>query len=360
MSDQYLNEQCRQIMKHFNAWIEPVDAQERRSLELFCGLVDELERDTLFKDLLQDRAVSWKYTEVDGNVTSSHIEKLNERDLGGFVALARLFTQKKERASIRHVAAIFEKRVGERHPIWSTFNAHRMGLDNFLAMTAPDVSETFRELFDVFVYGHYTHREDAKEAKYELWKNDIRGFTARKAGFVLAIGSIFSHAQTMRDSARQLLDVVVEDVRWRPPRRLPVRRFEDGVSDPMFAHDVVSLDLSIAAHVSKGERVLLSESVIPHIRNFLDEELGNRITAGSIGEIDVLEYGSKCKDRWLERHVGVSIAFQVSWETVEKLGPTGTAIIHHVGGPSLFVTEAFFSHLKHVGAASYKWELRLP
>jgi hypothetical protein len=359
VTDQDQNEQCRQIMKHFNAWIEPVDADERRSLGLFCDLVNELERDPLFEELLQHGEVNWNYTEVDGKITSSHIENLNDRNLGAFVALARLFTQKKERASIRHVARIFEKRVGDRHPISWTFNAHRLSLNNFLSMTAPELSDTFGQLFDVFVYGHYTHREDAKETQYELWKKDARGFTARKACFVLAIGTIFHHAQEMRNCARQLLKVVVEDLCWRPPTKLPVRRFEDGISHPMFAHDVVSLDPAIVARVTKGERVLLTESVIPHVRNFLDEEVGDHISADCMGEIDVHEYGSKLEDRWLEKHLGASIALPVSWETSEKLRARGRAVVHHVGKPSLFLTGAFFSHLKFVGAASYKWELHL-
>jgi hypothetical protein len=358
MTEEGDKQQIREVMKHFNAWIEPVDGDERRSLELFCKLVEDLERDALFVDLLRHSEVRWKYKVTDEEVVSAEIEKLDEADLRAFVALARLFTQKKERASIRNIAKIFAKRVGEHHPIWWTFNGHRMGLNNFLDTTGPDLLETFRELFDVFVYGHYTHRDDAKEANFEAWKKDLRGFTARKVGFLLAVSTIFWNAQKMRDAAKHLLEVKVEDLGWQPPRTLPIRRFHDGVSNPMFAHEVVSLEASLVERVSKGDRVSLSESVILHIRNFLDAELGDHITAASIGEIDVHEYGSKIGDRWLQRHWGASLAIPVAWESVENMHPRGKMINHHIGKPSLFVTEAFFAQLKPVEGANYKWELK--
>lgn len=206
-TDEEIAEYCRQITREFSAWVDPLDAQERRSMDLFCGLVEELESYKIFCDLLQHSQVDWRLKIEDGKVVSGYIEKLNETDLRAFVPLARLFTQKREQASIRKVGAIFDKRLSQRHPIWMNFNAYRIGLQQFLALSAPNLPETFGELFDVFMNGHYAHREDAKEARYESWKRDSGRFTNRKVGFLLVLSSIFSHVRSMRDHVKQLLKV---------------------------------------------------------------------------------------------------------------------------------------------------------
>src|SRR5213594_463038 len=207
MTNEQTEENCRQITRELSPWIDPLDADERRALERFSRLVEELEGHKIFCDLLQQGQIDWRLRIEDGNVVSAHIEKLDETELGAFVPLARLFTQKREHASIRKIAAIFDRRVSDRHPIWWNFNAYRVGLRQFLALTAPNLSETFGKIFDIFINGHYVHREDEKEARYESWKKEVGGFTSRKVAFLLAVGSIISHVRSMRDYAKQLLDV---------------------------------------------------------------------------------------------------------------------------------------------------------
>ena len=162
MTNEQTEENCRQITRELSPWIDPLDADERRALERFSRLVEELEGHKIFCDLLQQGQIDWRLRIEDGNVVSAHIEKLDETELGAFVPLARLFTQKREHASIRKIAAIFDRRVSDRHPIWWNFNAYRVGLRQFLALTAPNLSETFGKIFDIFINGHYVHREDER------------------------------------------------------------------------------------------------------------------------------------------------------------------------------------------------------
>jgi hypothetical protein len=165
VTSEQIEENCREITRALSPWIDPLDAKERRALERFCRLVEELEGHKILRDLLQRGRIDWRLRIEDGNIVSAHIERLDETELGAFVPLARLFTQKREDTSIRKVSAIFDQRVSERHPIWWNFNAYRIGLQQFLALTAPNLTETFGEIFDVFMNGHYVHREDVKEAR---------------------------------------------------------------------------------------------------------------------------------------------------------------------------------------------------
>lgn len=355
MIQKEIADNCRQLMRQVNAWVDPLDAEERKSLGRFCRLVEELEGHQIFHDLLQHNRIDWRLKIEDGSVVSGHIEKLNETDLGAFVPLARLFTQKREHASIRKIAAIFDKRVSERHKIWWTFNAYRIGLQQFLALTAPNLPETFGDLFDVFINGHYVHREGPKEEKYESWKENSSTFTNRKVGFLLAVGSIFSHVRFMRDSVKQLLDVT-DPLRPESPKK--VLTLPNGLTEPLFSDEIVSLNMGAAAHIADGDRVSISQRLVGHLVDFLGDDLFPHVGAGHIGQIKLHEYGTKMGDRWIDRHTGASVMFPVSWTSIEKSSGL-TTITSHAGKPIVFVTQEFFSHLERADRGTHQWELVL-
>jgi hypothetical protein len=244
------------------------------------------------------------------------IEKLDETELAAFVPLARLFTQKREHASIRKVAAIFDKRVSERHPIWWNFNAYRLGVQQFLALTAPNLPETFREIFDVFINGHYVHREDPKEARYESWKKDVGGFTSRKIAFLLAISSVVSHASSIRDSAKQLLDVTANQPLQASTKKVVV--LPPGLTEALFSDEIVSLDPKVVREVSDGERIAVSETLINHLLDFLGHNRSAHIRGGHIGEIKLHEYGKKLGTEWIDKKSAASFVLPVSWMSIEN------------------------------------------
>lgn len=355
MTNEEIEENCRQIWRDLNPWIDPLQSDERRALERFCRLVEELENDKIFCDWLQHGRIDWGVRIEDGSVVSSHIDKLDETQVKAFVPLARLFTQKREHASIRKIASIFEQRVSKRHPIWWKFNAYRVGLQQFLALTAPNLPEAFGEIFDVFINGHYLHREDDKEARYESWKKDVRGFTARKVAFLLTVSSIISDVRSMRDCAKQLLDITAN-----PPRVAPTKAITlpAGLTKALFSDEIVALDMKNVPEVFDGARVSVSGSVIAHLLDFLGHDLASHIHAGHIGEIKMHEYGSKLGDKWIDRKVGASLIVPVAWMSIEKL-PSQTMVKDYSGKPIVFVTQEFFNHLKPASGETHRWDLVL-
>lgn len=355
MTEQEIAEQCRQITREFSAWVDPLDLQNRRSIELFCGLVLELENYSLFRDLLQHSRIDWRLKIEDGKVVSALIEKLNETDLSAFAPLARLFTLKKELASIRKIGRIFDERVSRRHPLWWKFNAYREGLDQFLALTAPNLPETFGELFDIFINGHYVHRDDAKEAKYEFWKRDAGEFTTRKVAFLLALGSVFSHVRSMRDFARQLLEGTVNSLH-QPRPGAALAGLPRGITKPLFSNVIAALDLDAVPQIANGQRISICEPFVDHLVEFLGDAVAPHIRAGNIGEVKVHEYGAKMGDKWIDRHIGISLLFPASWTTVDS-SPGLRLVTKHVGRPSVFLTQEFFSYLKRATDENYQWEL---
>jgi hypothetical protein len=356
VTNEQSEENCRQITRKLSPWIDPLDADERRALDRFCRLVEELEGHKIFRDLLQPGRIDWRLKIEDGKVVSAHIEKLDETELGAFVPLARLFTQKREHSSIRKVAAIFDKRASERHPIWWNFNAYRVGLQQFLALTAPNLTETFGEIFDVFMNGHYVHREDPKEARYESWKKDVGGFTSRKVAFLLAVSAIVSHASSIRNYAKQLLEVTAN-----PPVQGSTKKVVNlpaGLTKALFSDEIVSLDPKTVDKILDGERIAVSEQLINHLLDFLGHDLAPHIHGGRIGEIKLHEYGVKVGSEWIDKKSGASLVLPVSWMSIEKTSGE-TAVKNYRGKPIVFATQEFFSHLKRVDEKTHRWELVL-
>ncbi len=123
MTKEEVEENYPEISRELKSWIDPLQADERRTLELFCRLVEELESDKIFSDWLQHGRIDWGFRVEDGNVVSSHIDKLDETQVRAFVPASRGFTTYREQASIRKTVLSYQSRVSKRHPIWLNFNA---------------------------------------------------------------------------------------------------------------------------------------------------------------------------------------------------------------------------------------------
>jgi hypothetical protein len=169
-TDDQIAENCRHLIKEQGLWIESLDPNERETLEVFCETVNELEEYPLYKKLLRENVVNAHISVKEGTIVDATIRNLDENDLRAFVLTARLFGQNNDRISIRKIAAIFDRRVGKREPLWMNFNGYREGWNQFRTHKIPELNDTMGNLFDVFLYGHYAHREKTKATTIKEWK----------------------------------------------------------------------------------------------------------------------------------------------------------------------------------------------
>ncbi len=205
MTDEQIAENCRQLMKEQGLWIESLEPDEREALEVFCETVKELEEYPLYKKLLREKVVNSHISVRDGTVIHAAIRNLDENDLRAFVLTARLFGQDNDRISIRKIAEIFDRRVGTRELLWMTFNGYRQGWNQFRAQKIPELNDTMGNIFDVFLYGHYAHREKTKAATIKEWKKTRDGFVARQSMFLIALGTFFWALRGIREYVARLL-----------------------------------------------------------------------------------------------------------------------------------------------------------
>jgi hypothetical protein len=205
-TEEQTREWCRAFNKeHSTTWVEPVDAQERESLERFCELVDELEGYAIFKKLLHREQVEWNIKTQDNVVVAAAIKDLDEEHLRSFLLTVRMLYQSRDGCSVRQIAAIFKRRVGERNALWwNQFNPCHVGLNNFLDMRLEKSEQTNRELFEIFLYGQYAHRG---HLLYKEWKKDTEVFIGRKGNFLLILATFFAHVRILHPFVKQLLAV---------------------------------------------------------------------------------------------------------------------------------------------------------
>jgi hypothetical protein len=87
--------------EHSSSWIEPPNGQERRALELFCELVEELEGYSIFQQLLKNNRIEW-HLRVENNVlVSAAIDGLDEEHLRSFLLAIRMLYHGREGCSVR-------------------------------------------------------------------------------------------------------------------------------------------------------------------------------------------------------------------------------------------------------------------
>ena len=206
MSEEELARQCRELNKQLGLWIERLQEDEKNTLELFCETVAELETYPLYLKLLRRNEVNSDVHVANGKVVKAAIRDFDENDLRAFLLGARLFGQDNERISVRRVAEIFDRRVSPRLLLWMNFNGYRLGWNEFRERRIADSQgETMGEIFDVFLYGHYAHKNRSKQAKYRDWTKHPLGLIAYRSAFLTALGTFFWAVQGMREYAQQLL-----------------------------------------------------------------------------------------------------------------------------------------------------------
>ncbi|PYL42553.1 MAG: hypothetical protein DMF42_06580 [Verrucomicrobia bacterium] len=205
MTDEQIAENCRQLMKEQGLWIESLEPDEREALEVFCDTVNELEEYPLYKKLLRENVVNSDISVRDGTVVRAAIRNLDENDLRAFVLTGRLFGQDNDRISIRKIAEIFDRRVGARELLWMNFNGYRQGWNQFRTHKIPELNDTMGSIFDVFLYGHYAHRDKTKATTIKEWRKTPDGFVARQSMFLIALGTFFWTVRGMREYVARLL-----------------------------------------------------------------------------------------------------------------------------------------------------------
>ncbi len=209
LTDEATREWCRAFNKENSpSWIEPPDDQERKALQRFVELVEELEGYAIFKNLLQRNQIDWHVLIENDKIVAAAINGLDEEHLRSFLLTLRMLYHGREGCSIRQIAGIFERRVGIRNPLWwNGFNAHRLGLNSFLdEMKLPRSGETNREIFETFLWGRYAHRDNAEAtALYQEWERDQVRFVELKGYFLLITATFFSHLRSLLPGVKQLL-----------------------------------------------------------------------------------------------------------------------------------------------------------
>jgi hypothetical protein len=330
------------LNREFNPWIDPLDADERDALKSFCEMVNKLENRSIVKGLLDHGEIHSTIKISDGTVVHAEIENLDEEALEAFLLTARLFRDNKERASIANIASIFDKRVSPRHILWMNFNGERSGL-NELLQRCDTLPETNGEIFEIFLYGGYAHRN---RRKYKEWQNKGEEFfQARKSIFLIVLINFWWTLRAMYPLVKELLE--------GPPasstRRQKVGRY--------FSDVIVSLNLRDAPTIATGQRMSLYEPLFAELRNFLGGEIANHIRSDQICEIKlrVEGFGTRLGNQWIDRHDSGMLQLSVNWTSVEKI-PGGKMIVKHSGGPAVFITQEFLRHLKPANSKEYDWD----
>ena len=204
-ADKEMPEWLKNLNREMKPWIDSPSIKERESLNLFCEIIDELEESSIFKNLLHRRQIRHNQKWRSGILVEAGIEDFNEEELKAFLLTARLLSQDNDRISIGNIATVFNKLVSERHSLSMNFNAYHMGLNEYLDRRDHGLSHTNREIFEIFLYGHYAHRNKNKEDTYRKWKADRILFLEMKVNFLSSVGNLFSSAQRLRSSVKQLL-----------------------------------------------------------------------------------------------------------------------------------------------------------
>lgn len=183
--------------------------ESKRSLRLFIETVAELEESSLYKNLLGEEGITYRYSWREGQPASQEIVNLDEEQLKSFILTARLLSQDNDGRSIRVVAQIFDGEL-QNHQLYPTFNGIRWKLNDYLDQEYPikiqGVSITSRHLFDIFLYGHYAHRNPDKEDVYCRWESDWITFPHYKLGFLLSLSVLFSCAHQIRSVVERIFN----------------------------------------------------------------------------------------------------------------------------------------------------------
>ena len=210
MIDAEAKEACRIFNKaHSTTWIEPVDEHERELLEQFCKLVEDLEGYAIFKNLLHRGKVECSIKIQDEAVLTA-IKDLDEEHLRSFLSTLRMLYQPQDGCSVRQIAPIFEKRVGQRNSLWwNGFDPVRRGLNSFLDMRL-GIEETNREIFETFLYCDYSHKGHPQKDRqrrmlYKEWQQDQASYVERKTYFLVIVATLFAYVCDLCPLVRRLL-----------------------------------------------------------------------------------------------------------------------------------------------------------
>ena len=123
---------------------------------------------------------------------------------------------------------------------------------------------------------------------------------------------------------------------------------------PLLSRDAVPLNLDDAPEMATGQRVSISEAMLPKLLEFFnDPEATARVKPGHVGTIEFTE--SRLGSKKLLDQAYFKL-LPVKWQTVEKT-PLGSITRVHFRIPLGFVTQEFIKHLHFVQTEHYEWEL---
>lgn len=182
--------------------------ENKRSLELYLDTVSELERSSLYRNILEKNNITYRFQVKEGLPITQEVVDLDEEHLKAFILTARLLAQDNDGRSIRVVSNIVDESF-QAHPSYLKFNSARWKLNDYLDGEYPALvqgeSITSRELFDVFLYGHYAHRNPQKEQRFIQWQSNWVTFPHYKLGFLMSLSVLFSCAHEMRTAIEEML-----------------------------------------------------------------------------------------------------------------------------------------------------------
>lgn len=178
-------------------------------LKEFCELVRELRESKFGQRVLGAKSITVRGH--DG-LHDAEIVDFDEDECRSFLLSFRLLVQDNDNISIRCVWNIFKDKIID--PEWFVrVNPPKWMLNDFLegqAMYAAPGGgdQTMREVFDVFLYGAYAHRNQApeKRTKYLAWKSNHRDYVIQKMLFLLCVKTTLDMAKLIEIATRDWIE----------------------------------------------------------------------------------------------------------------------------------------------------------
>ncbi len=93
VGDKDVAESIERVKRELNEWIEPLQPKERKALDRFCGVVQELKGCSIFQKLLSGGEITLNYKVRNGLLVSAEIRDLDEEPLKAFLLTTRLLAQ---------------------------------------------------------------------------------------------------------------------------------------------------------------------------------------------------------------------------------------------------------------------------
>lgn len=186
-----------------------MDAQSAvQALKLFNEKADKLERLSFTQKIFSEPSgvkIYWRQGEAFRNELVGPDEESRE----AMLLTLRFFVQDNEQSSFRNIAEAYNalpvdpSLSGEFHNIRKQVNEF---LDSKTWIRVDGSDLTYREIFEVFLYGYHAHANQDKKQKFEVWKSIPPFFGLVENDFIYTLAAILRAIFYIRNVNARVLE----------------------------------------------------------------------------------------------------------------------------------------------------------